>query len=181
MKVKVNSDLPSRRLLGTHPRSFIIFCTVLNGKTRHSCLIPDLRGKTHSFAMKNEICSTSNWFSFFCVWVCDLCIGLYFFCIVYIYMHMGAHVFGCVYTSVCTYEGLKLSRIIISCSSHFVHSGKGTQSHTELTDTASLACQFAERLPSLGWDDRQNPYHITRQLPHFEDPNTSPQTCLASI
>lgn len=120
-------------------------------------------------------------FHFFCVWVCDLCIGLYIFCIVYIYMHMGAHVFGCVYTSVCTYEGLKLSRIIISCSSHFVHSGKGTQSHTELTDTASLACQFAERLPSLGWDDRQNPYHITRQLPHFEDPNTSPQTCLASI
>lgn len=49
---------------------------------------------------------------------------------------MGVHVCGCMYTILCTYEGLRLSVITISCSSHVIHLGKGTQSNTELTNTA---------------------------------------------
>lgn len=82
-----------------------------------------LEESIHSLTMKNEICSTSNSHT--------LCIGLF------LHVYMGVHVCGCMYTTLCTYEGLRLSGIAISCSSHVIRLGKGTQSNTKLTNTVS--------------------------------------------
>lgn len=95
-------------------------------------------------------------------------------------MYMGVHVCGCLYRTLCTYEGLRLSGIAISCSSHIFRLGKGTQPNMKLTNAVSRwpVC-LANPLPRLeGWAEPVS--HHQTFTPISEDSNASPHTGLAS-